>query len=35
MKTFDLPATVRLKLLKTTPNKEHHGESLVQAVSLE
>lgn len=34
MKTFDLPAAVRLKLLKTTPNKEHHGEDLVQAISL-
>lgn len=34
MKTFDLPAAVRLKLLKTTPNKEHHGDALVQAISL-
>ncbi len=34
MKTFDLPAGARLKLLKTTPNKEHHGDALVQAISL-
>lgn len=34
MKTFDLPAGARLKLLKTTPNKEHHGDQLVQAISL-
>lgn len=34
MKTFDLPAAARLKLLKTTPNKEHHGDQLVQAISL-
>lgn len=34
MKTFALPAAARLKLTKTTPRKEHHGEDLVQAISL-
>ena len=34
MKTFALPATSALKLIKTTPHKEHHGDALVQAVSL-
>jgi hypothetical protein len=34
MKTFDLPAGARLKLVKTTPRKEHHGKDLRQAVSL-
>ena len=34
MKTFDIPAKTRLLLTKTTPRKEHHGEDLVQAVSL-
>lgn len=34
MKTFDIPAGSRLKILKTTPHKEHHGKDLKQAVSL-
>lgn len=34
MKTFALPSASRLKLIKTTPHKEHHGDELVQAVSL-
>lgn len=34
MKTFDLPAGTRLKLTKTTPRKEHHGDELKQAISL-
>ena len=34
MKTFALPAASTLKLIKTTPHKEHHGDELVQAVSL-
>lgn len=34
MKTFDLPESSRLKLLKATPRKETHGKELVQAISL-
>lgn len=34
MKTFDLPASSRLKVAKVTPRKEKHGKELVQAVSL-
>lgn len=34
MKTFALPAAARLKLVKTTPHKEHHGLDLRQDVSL-
>lgn len=34
MKSFDLPALSRLKLLKATPRKETHGKQLVQAISL-
>lgn len=34
MKTFDLPAASRLLLTKATPRKEHHGNDLVQAISL-
>lgn len=34
MKAFELPAGTRLKLLKTTPRKEIHGDELVQAISL-
>lgn len=34
MKTFDLPASCRLKLTKATPRKETHGKDLVQAISL-
>ena len=34
MKTFALPAASRLKLTKTTPRKETHGDTLQQAISL-
>lgn len=34
MKSFNLPAASRLKLTKTTPRKEIHGEAHVQAISL-
>lgn len=34
MKAFELPAGTRLKLTKTTPRKEIHGEDHVQAISL-
>lgn len=34
MKSFELPAGTRLSLIKATPRKEHHGEELVQAISL-
>lgn len=34
MKTFDLPAESRLKLIKATNRKETHGKELVQAISL-
>lgn len=34
MKTFALPAGARLNLTKATPRKEHHGDDLVQAISL-
>jgi hypothetical protein len=34
MKTFALPESSRLKIIKTTPHKESHGDKLVQAVSL-
>jgi hypothetical protein len=34
MKTFDLPAGSRVKVIKATPHKEHHGPDLVQAISL-
>lgn len=34
MKAFNLPADARLKLTKTTPRKEIHGDDHVQAISL-
>lgn len=34
MKSFNLPADARLKLTKTTPRKEIHGDDHVQAISL-
>ncbi|RQO58004.1 hypothetical protein DBR47_14525 [Paucibacter sp. KBW04] len=34
MKIFALPADARLLLTKATPRKEHHGDDLVQAISL-
>lgn len=34
MKTFDLPAESRLKLISVTNRKETHGKELVQAISL-
>jgi hypothetical protein len=34
MKTFDLPAGSRLKVVKATNRKEHHGPDKIQAVSL-
>ena len=34
MKTFDIPADSRLKVVKTTPHKEMHGTTAVQAISL-
>jgi hypothetical protein len=34
MKAFNLPTDSRLKLIKATPRKEHHGDDLVQAISL-
>jgi hypothetical protein len=34
MKTFDLPAGSRVKVIKATPRKETHGKELVQAISL-
>jgi len=34
MNRFELNTKTRLKLVKTTPRKEHHGDSLVQAISL-
>ena len=34
MKAFNLPVASRLKLTKTTPRKEIHGEDHVQAISL-
>lgn len=34
MKTFALPHDARLHLAKANPRKEHHGEDLVQAISL-
>lgn len=34
MKTFAIPTNARLNLIKSTPRKEHHGDDLVQAISL-
>lgn len=34
MDILDIPAGTYLKVLKVTPHKEHHGDDLVQAVSL-
>ena len=34
MKTFALPASSLLKVVKVTPRKEMHGKELVQAISL-
>ncbi len=34
MKSFDIPAASRLKVIKVTPRKEAHGKDLVQAISL-
>lgn len=34
MKAFELAAGTRLKITKVTPRKEHHGDDLVQAISL-
>jgi hypothetical protein len=34
MKAFNLPTDSRLKLIKATPRKEHHGDDLRQAISL-
>ena len=34
MKAFELPDFTSLKLIKPTPRKEHHGDALVQAITL-
>jgi hypothetical protein len=34
MNRFELKTKARLKLVKATPRKEHHGDDLVQAISL-
>ncbi len=34
MKTFDVPSSTHLKIVKATPHKETHGKALVQAISL-
>lgn len=34
MKKFELPSGTRVTITKTTPRKEHHGDDLVQAISL-
>jgi hypothetical protein len=34
MHTFDLPPGSRVKVLKATNHKEHHGPDLIQAISL-
>jgi len=34
MKKFELPSGTYILISKATPRKEHHGDDLVQAISL-
>ena len=34
MKKFELPSGTWITITKATPRKEHHGDELVQAISL-